>query len=102
MSRDDAFFGAVADDGKRAVPAARPTMVEFRKRDNDWRAYPYGQLVEVHRDGGEALVLTFGRATVKVRGKRLDELYDGLVRQSLERLEEAADEYGDVQIEFKG
>jgi hypothetical protein len=100
MSRDDAFFGAAGTKPAERVPGARPAMVEFRKRDNDWRAYPYGQLAEVHREGGEALVLTFGRSTVKVRGKRLDELYDGFVRQTLERLEEAADEYGDVQIDF--
>lgn len=74
----------------------RATMLEFRRKDGNIRAFGYGWLQQAEFDPSLGIVLHFGAAQVKLLGRNLNaelrpnvRLFQGITRQRVPYLQEA-------------
>ncbi len=74
----------------------RAIMLEFRQKDGNVHAFPYGWLTRATFDPSEGITLRFGSETVKIAGQNLATpirpnmtLFDAIVRHRVPYIQEA-------------
>ena len=65
-----------------------PRALEFRRKTESWFSFPYHCLMNVEYFPHDRLVLTFSTHRVAVSGRNLRKIYQAILKQSCERVEE--------------
>lgn len=81
--------------GFGAEAGRSPRMIDFVLKNGDRKALPYAYLVRADLTGGEALEVTFTECVVRIRGRNLGPLYQHVIAQSAQRVEESGTGFDD-------
>jgi len=57
--------------------------IEFRRKKGTWLSFPYHTMTAIEYTPHSRIDVSFGEKCVSVRGRNLESLYQGLLRQKL-------------------